>query len=93
MNKLRFNRHQYCVFHFKLNLNKLIKDEIKKIKTKIRRELEKTYENKSATFIDEKVGEALKPFKKEIKYSLQLLYYVFKEESFDKANSYIYITY
>ena len=48
---------------------------------KIRQELEKTYENKSATFIDEKVEEALKPFKKEIKYSLQLLYYVFKEIS------------
>ena len=32
---------------------------------------------------------ALKPFKKEIKYFLQLLYYVFKEKSFDKANSYI----
>lgn len=55
----------------------------------IRQELEKTYENKSATFIDEKVEEALKPFKKEIKYFLQLLYYVFKEKSFDKANSYI----
>lgn len=89
MNELRFKRHQYCVFHFKLNLNKIIKDEIKKTSVEIRQELEKTYENKSATFIDEKVEEALKPFKKEIKYSLQLLYYVFKEESFDKANSYI----
>lgn len=89
MNELRFKRHQQCVFHFKLNLNKIIKDEIKKTSVEIRQELEKTYENKSATIIDEKVEEALKPFKKEIKYFLQLLYYVFKEKSFDKANSYI----
>ncbi|MBR1611614.1 MAG: hypothetical protein IJ672_09095 [Methanobrevibacter sp.] len=89
MHELRFKRHQYCVFHFKLNLNKLIKDEIKKIKQEIRENLEKTYENKSDKFIDQKVEEELKPFKKEIKYALQLIYYVFKEESFDKANSYI----
>ncbi|MBO6109440.1 MAG: hypothetical protein J6P12_01010, partial [Methanobrevibacter sp.] len=82
-------RHQYCVFHFKLNLNKIIRDEIKKTKSQIRQELEKTYENKSDNFIDEKVKEALLPFKNEIKYSLQLLYYVFKVESFDKAKLYI----
>ena len=89
MHDLDFNRHQYCTFHFKLNLNKQIKDEIKKIKQEIRQELEKTYENKSDNFIDQKVEEELKPIKKEIKYSLQLIYYVFKEKSFDKANSYI----
>ena len=89
MDKLKFKRHQYCVFHFKLNLNKIIRDEIKKTKSQIRQELEKTYENKSENFIDEKVSEALLPFKNEIKYALQLLYYVFKEGSFDKANSYI----
>lgn len=89
MNKLGFDAHQYCVFHFKLNLNKLIKDEIKKIKSQTRQKFEKTYENKSDTFIDKKVEEALQPFKQEIKYALQLLYYIFKEKSFDKANSYI----
>ena len=89
MDELEFDRHQYCVFHFKLNLNKLIKDEIKKRKQKIRQELEETYENKPKNFIDEKEKKQLEPFKKEIKYALQLLYYVFKEESFDKANSYI----
>ena len=89
MDKLKFKRHQYCVFHFKLNLNKLIRDKIKKIKSQIRQELEKTYENKSENFIDEKVSEALLPFKNEIKYALQLLYYVFKVESFDKAKLYI----
>lgn len=55
----------------------------------MREQLEKTYENKSDSFIDKKVEKGLKPFKKEIKYALQLLYYVFKEESFDKANSYM----
>jgi len=89
MHKLKFNRHQYCVFHFKLNLNKLIKDEIKKIKQKITQELKKTYKNKTKNFIDEKVENELKPLKKEIKYVLQLIYYVFKEESWEKANSYI----
>ena len=89
MHNLGFNRHQYCVFHFKLNLNKLIKDEIKKLKMEIRQNLEKTSENKSETFIEKMVEKELKPFKKEIKYVLQLIYYVFKEESFDKANSYM----
>ena len=41
MHNLGFNRHQYCVFHFKLNLNKLIKDEIKKLKLEIRQILKK----------------------------------------------------
>lgn len=89
MNKLGFDAHQYYVFHFKLNLNKLIKDEIKKIKSQTCQKFEKTYENKSDTFIDKKVEEVLQPFKQEIKYALQLLYYIFKEKSFDKANSYI----
>ena len=89
MHDLGFNRHQYCIFHFKLNLNKLIKDEIKKIKQKIRQKLEKTYKNKSDKFIDQKAEEELKPIKNEIKYSLQLIYYIFKEKSFEKANSYI----
>ena len=89
MHKLKFKRHQYCVFHFKLNLNKLIKDEIKEIKQELKPILEETYKNKSDTFIEKKIEEELKPLKKEIKYALQLLYYVFKEESFDKANSYI----
>ena len=40
-------------------------------------------------FIENKAKEELEPLKKEIRYALQLIYYIFKEESFDKANSYI----
>lgn len=41
MYELKFNRHQYCAFHFKLNLNKIIKDEIKKENKKYEKTLNK----------------------------------------------------
>ncbi len=56
---------------------------------KIKAKLKKTYKNKLKSFIDKKVKEKLKPIKKEIGYILQLIYYLFKENSFEKANSYI----
>ena len=89
MRKLKFKRHQYCVFHFKLNLNKIIRSETLKIEKKIKVKLEKKYENASNSFIKEKVKEELKPFKDENRYALQIIYYVFKEESFKKATTYI----
>lgn len=89
MRKLKFKRHQYCIFHFKKNLNKLVRTEINKRKQLITQKLKKTYENESEKFIKEKTEKELKPFKKEIQYALQLIYYIFKEESFDKAESYI----
>ena len=89
MRKLKFERHQYCVFHLKHNLNKIIRTETNKKRQEIKAEVKKRYENKSDTFIDEKVEEELKPFKNDNRYALQLFYYVFKEESFDKALSYV----
>ena len=89
MRELEFKRHQYCTFHFRKNLNKLIRTEINARKRKITQKLKNTYENKSEKFIEEKTNEELQPFKNEIRYALQLIYYIFKEESFDKANSYI----
>ena len=89
MRKLEFKRHQYCTFHFKKNLNKLARSEIHKEKQKISQSLKNSYENETKNFIDERVEEELKPFKNEIRYALQLIYYVFKEESFEKAESYI----
>ena len=89
MRKLKFERHQYCTFHFKKNLNKLVRTEINEHKQKITQKLKKIYKNKSQKFIDEKTKEELKPFKMEIRYALELIYYIFKEESFDKAKSYI----
>ena len=41
------------------------------------------------SLIDDQIKEELKSFKKEIRYVLQLIYYIFKEDSFEKANSYI----
>lgn len=89
MNKLNFERHQYCIFHFKKNLNKQIRSEIQERKQKIINQLKEEYENKSESFYNDEADEALMPFKKEIRYALQLTYYIFKEESFDKAESYI----
>ena len=89
MRKLKFKRHQYCIFHFKKNLNKLARTEINKRKQLITQKLKKTHENESEKFIKEMTEEELKPFKKEIRYALQLIYYIFKEKSFDKAESYI----
>ena len=87
--KLKFKRHQYCVFHFKLNLNKLIKDEINAKKRKLKQKLENTYPDMAKSLIDDQIKEELKPLKNEIRYALQLIYYIFKENSFEKANSYI----
>ena len=89
MHKLKFERHQYCTFHFKKNLNKLVRTEINERKREITQKLKKSYENESEKFIEEKVKEELKPLKIEIRYALQLIYYIFKEKSFDKAESYI----
>lgn len=89
MRKLKFQRHQYCVFHFKYNLNTKIREEINKRKRILSEQLKTTYPNKSNKFIEDKIEEELKPFKKEIRYALQLTYYVFKEESFDKATTYV----
>ena len=67
MNKLKFQRHQYCIFHFKKNLNKLIRTEIQKLKRKIIPELKEIYPIDSDKTIEKKVDVELKPFKKEIK--------------------------
>ena len=89
MRKLKFKRHQYCTFHFKKNLNKLTRSKINERRREITNMMNKIYENESKKFIEEKVNEELEPFIKEIQYALQLIYYVFKEESFEKAESYI----
>ena len=89
MQKLKFKRHQYCIFHFKKNLNEEIRKKINELKTEIKDQLKIRYENKSEKSINKKVEEELKPFKNEIRYALELIYYLFKEESFDKAESYI----
>lgn len=89
MRDLKFKRHQYCVFHFKLNLNKKIREELNKIKQKIKSELKKRYPNRSETFIKDQLKKELQPLKKEFKYALELIYYVFKEESFYKALCYV----
>ena len=89
MQKLKFKRHQYCIFHFKKNLNEEIRKKINERKTEIKDQLKIRYENESEKSINKKVEEELKPFKNEIRYALELIYYLFKEESFDKAESYI----
>ena len=47
MEELGFKRHQLCVFHLKLNINKLIKTEIRKLKVKYTQKIKKNTENES----------------------------------------------
>ena len=89
MNKLKFQRHQYCTFHFKKNLNKLVRTEIQEHNQEITQKLKKSNKNMSKKYIENMVEKELKPFKDEVRYALQLIYYIFKEESFEKAESYI----
>ena len=89
MKELGFKRHQLCVFHLKLNINKLIKTEIRKLKVKYTQKLTKIYENESSEFIENEVETLLKKDKKEIGYYQQLFYYLFKERTYFKALSYI----
>ena len=32
MRKLKFKRHQYCIFHFKLSINKLIREHLRDLR-------------------------------------------------------------
>ena len=89
MEELGFKRHQLCVFHLKLNINKLIKTEIRKLKAEYTQKLTKIYENESSEFIENEVETLLKKDKKEIGYYQQLFYYLFKERTYFKALSYI----
>ena len=89
MAKLKFDAHQYCIFHFKLGIKRLIRNHINTLKQEKTIELKQVYKNASDEFIEEKVSELIEEEETEIKYSLYLLYYLFQERTHDKAMSYI----
>lgn len=51
--------------------------------------IKKTFKNPSQKFIDDEVEKIVKEEKKEIKYALEILYQLFKEETYFDALSYI----
>ena len=89
MAKLNFDAHQYCLFHFKLSIKRLIRNYINEQKQNKIIELKQSYKNPSDDFIEEKVKEFIEGEENEIRYSLQLLYYLFQEKHYKCAESYI----
>lgn len=47
MAKLKFQRHQYCIFHLKLNINQKIQTELSKLKRNYITKIKKEYNNPS----------------------------------------------
>lgn len=86
---LKFKRHQYCIFHFKLSISKLICEHLRDLRIEQTQILKKTFKNPSQKFIDEEVEKIVKEEKREIRYALEILYYLFKERTYSKALSYI----
>ena len=91
MRELNFKRHQYCTFHFKLNLNKRVREERNKIKREIKRKLKAEHPEYSDLTIKNKTKELMKPFQKEVGYALQFIYQLFNSGSFSKAEAYVYL--
>ena len=91
MSKLKFNAHQYCIFHFKLTIKRLVRNHINEIKQEKIIEIKQNYTDPSDDFIKEEVKKCIKKEKKEIRYSLELLYYLFQEKSHEYAESYIHL--
>ena len=89
MASLKFDVHQYCIFHFKLSIERLITKNIRKLKQEKLIELKQKYDEASDDFIEEKVNEFIKDLETEISYSLKLLFYLFQERTHVKAMSYM----
>ena len=89
MRDLKFKRHQYCIFHFKLGINKLVRDYLRNLRMEQTQIMEKRYKNQSKKFIEDEVEKIVKEEKREIRYALEILYYLFKERTYSKALSYV----
>ena len=89
MRKLKFKRHQYCIFHFKLSISKLIREHLRDLRIEQTQIIKNTYENPSQKFIDDEIEKVVKDEKREIRYALEILYYLFKERTYSKALSYV----
>ena len=89
MHQLKFKKHQYCIFHFKLAISKLIRDYLRELRREMARQLKEINKNASQKYIYAEVEKIVKSEKNEIKYALQLLYYLFKEKTWNKVLSYI----
>lgn len=86
---LGFKRHQFCIFHFKLSISKVIREYLRDLRIKQTQILKNTLKNPSKKIIEDEVEKIIKSEKREIRYALEILYYLFKEESYFKALSYI----
>ena len=89
MRNLKFKKHQYCIFHFKLSISKLIREHLRDLRIEQTQIIKNTIKNPSQKYIEDEVEKAIKEEKREIKYALEILYYLFKEKTYSKALSYI----
>lgn len=61
MRDLKFKRHQFCIFHFKLGISKIIREYLRDLRIEQIQILKKTLENPSKKkFIDDEIEKIIK---------------------------------
>ena len=91
MRKLKFKRHQYCLFHFKQTINDIINKHINKLRQKESSKIKKSHKNPSKDFIKQEVDKIVKAENEEIEEALEILYSIFECKTFKEANNQIQI--
>ena len=91
MRKLKFKRHQYCLFHFKQTINDIINKHINKLRQKESSKIKKNHKNPSKDFIKQEVDKIVKAENEEIEEALEILYSIFECKTFKEANNQIQI--
>ena len=64
MRDLEFNRHQYCIFHFKLSISKLIREHLRDLRIEETQNIKKTFKKPSQKFIDDEIEKIVKEEKR-----------------------------
>ena len=81
--------HQHCTFHLLLNIYDNIRPELSKMKKEYEQKLKNTQQNLSENQIKQKAKTFINEYKNEISICLELVYQLFKQQTYNKAIRYI----
>ena len=73
---LGFERHQFCIFHFKLSISKVIREHLRDLKIEQIQILKNTMKNPSQNVIDDEIEKIVKAEKREIRYALNIILFI-----------------
>ena len=88
MNKLGF-KHQHCIYHLRLAINERIKKYLKQKNIEFRIQFKNENKKISEYKLDEVVKKEIKKLKDEINIYKQLFFELFKQQTYNKAISYV----